>query len=73
MLGINTLRFKCVSVCLCVTEVESLGDGTTVVSVTFVLIIESVDSVCKGSADTQYMLIPKNFSKSPKQLTYKLL
>jgi len=31
-------------------------------------IIESVDSICRDSADTQY-----NFSKSPKQLTYKPL
>ena len=30
----------------------------------------SVDSICRGSADTQYM---PNFSKSPKQLTYKPL
>jgi len=36
-------------------------------------IIESVDSICRDSADTQYMLIQKNFSKSPKQLTYKTL
>jgi len=36
-------------------------------------IIESVDSICRDSADTQYMLIQTNFSKSPKQLTYKLL
>ena len=33
-------------------------------------IIESVDSLCRDSADTQYMLIQTNFSKSP---TYKLL
>jgi len=37
------------------------------------VIIESVDSICRDSADTQYMLIQTNFSKSPKQLTYKLL
>ena len=37
------------------------------------LIIESVDSICRDSADTQYMLIQTNFSKSPKQLTYKPL
>ena len=36
-------------------------------------IIESVDSICRDSADTQYMLIQTNFSKSPKQLTYKPL
>ena len=36
-------------------------------------IIESVDSICRDSADTQYMLIRTNFSKSPKQLTYKPL
>jgi len=36
-------------------------------------IIESVDSICRDSADTQYMLIQTNFSKSPKQLTYKTL
>jgi len=37
------------------------------------LIIESVDSICRDSADTQYMLIQTNSSKSPKQLTYKPL
>jgi len=38
------------------------------------LIIESADSICRDSADTQYMVIQTNFSKSPpKQLTYKLL
>jgi len=37
------------------------------------LIIESVDSICRDSADTQYMLIQTNVSKSPKQLTYKPL
>ena len=36
-----------------------------------VAIIESVDSICRDSADMQYMLIQTNFSKSPKQLTYK--
>ena len=36
-------------------------------------IIESVDSICRDSADTQYTLIQTNFSKSPKQLTYKPL
>jgi len=36
-------------------------------------VIESVDSICRDSADTQYMLIQTNFSKSPKQLTYKPL
>ena len=36
-------------------------------------IIESVDSICRNSADTQYMLIQTNFSKCPKQLTYKPL
>ena len=35
--------------------------------------IESVDSICRDSADTQYMLIQTNFSKSPNQLTYKPL
>ena len=34
-------------------------------------ISESVDSICRDSADTQYMLIQTNFSKSPKELTYK--
>jgi len=28
-------------------------------------IIESVDSICMDSADTQYMLLQTNFSKSP--------
>jgi len=36
-------------------------------------IIESVDSICRDSADTQYMLIQTNFSKSPKLLTCKPL
>ena len=36
-------------------------------------IIESVDSICRDSTDTQYMLIQTNFSKSPKRLTYKPL
>jgi len=36
-------------------------------------IIESVDSICRDSVDMQYMLIQTNFSKSPKQLTYKPL
>jgi len=36
-------------------------------------IIESVDCICRDSVDMQYMLIRKNFSKSPKQLTYKPL
>jgi len=35
--------------------------------------VESVDSICRDSTDTQYMLIQTNFSKSPKQLTYKPL
>jgi len=37
------------------------------------VVIESVDSICRdsASADTQYMLIQTNLSKSPKQLTYK--
>ena len=29
--------------------------------------------ICRDSTDTQYMLIQTNFSKSPKQLTYKPL
>ena len=33
------------------------------------LIIESTDSICRDSADMQYMLIQRNSSKSPKQLT----
>jgi len=37
------------------------------------VIIESVDSICRDNADTQDMLIQTNFSKSPKQLTYKPL
>jgi len=37
------------------------------------LIIESVDSICRDSTDTQYMLIQTNLSKSPKQLSYKPL
>jgi len=37
------------------------------------IIIESVDTICRDSTDTQYMLIQTNFSKSQKQLTYKPL
>jgi len=33
-------------------------------------IIELVDSICRDSADMQYMIIQTNFSKCPKQLTY---
>ena len=32
----------------------------------YVCISESVDFICRDSADTQYMLIQTNFSKSPK-------
>ena len=32
-----------------------------------ICIVESVDSICRDSAGTQYMLIQTNFSKSPKQ------
>jgi len=39
----------------------------------WLVIIKSVDSICRDSADTQYMLIQTNFPKSPKQLTYKPL
>jgi len=49
-----------------IDEAQSCGKGAN-------SIIESVDSICRDSADTQYMLIQSNFSKSPKQLTYKLL
>jgi len=54
---------------------EGKVQGVTIVvcDVTQKCIIESVDSVCRDSADTQYMLIQTNFSKSPKQLTYKPL
>jgi len=37
------------------------------------VVMESVDSICRDSADTQYMPIQTNFSKSPKHLTYKPL
>ena len=32
-----------------------------------------LESICRDSADTQYMLIQNKFLKSPKQLTYKSL
>ena len=35
--------------------------------------IESVDSICRDSADMQYNYANTNFSKSPKQLTHKPL
>ena len=35
-----------------------------------VAIIELVDSICRDSVDTQYILIQKHFSKSSKQRTY---
>jgi len=55
-----------------------LGSGFKNNSVLFprteFVIIESVDSICGDSVDTQLcMLIQTNFSKSPKQLTYKPL
>jgi len=31
-------------------------------------ITESVDSICRDSADTQYMIIQKNISKTKKQI-----
>ena len=34
---------------------------------------ESVDSVCRDTTYTQYMLIQKNLSKSQKRYTYKPL
>ena len=37
------------------------------------LITESVDSVCRDTTYTQYMLIQKNLSKSQKRYTYKPL
>ena len=36
-------------------------------------ITESVDSVCRDTTYTQYMLIQKNLSKSQKRYTYKPL
>ena len=36
-------------------------------------ITESVDSVCRDTTYTQYMLIQKNLSKSQKRYTYKAL
>ena len=40
---------------------------------TDIVITESVDSVCRDTTDTQYMLIQKNLSKSQKRYTYKPL
>ena len=37
------------------------------------LITESVDSVCRDTTYTQYMVIQKNLSKSQKRYTYKPL
>ena len=37
------------------------------------IITESVDSVCRDTTYTQYMLIQKNLSKSQKRYTYKPL
>ena len=37
------------------------------------LVTESVDSVCRDTTYTQYMLIQKNLSKSQKRYTYKPL
>jgi len=42
-------------------------------SIYIIPIVESVDSICRDSADTHYMLIQTNFTKSPKQVTYKPL
>ena len=68
--------------CMC-THHTHIGNGLglkflasvdRIIIASFMFIIESVDSICRDSADTQYiMLIQKNFSKSPKQLTYKPL
>ena len=33
------------------------------------IVIELVDSICKDTTDTQYMLIQKNLSKSQKRYT----
>ena len=55
---------RCVS-CHCANCTLSSKDNT--------VIIEWVDSICRDSADTQYMLIQTNFSESPKQLTYNPL
>ena len=37
----------------------------------YVVIIESVDSICRDTTYTQYMLIQKNLTKSQKRHTYK--
>jgi len=59
--------WSCLGSNTCLTTCASFSGGTRLI------LIESVDSICRDSADTQYMLIQTNFSKSPKQLTYKPL
>ena len=54
-------------------EVEDKGTKGERSAPWAVCVSESVDSICRDSADTQYMPIQTNLSKSPKQLTYKPL
>jgi len=51
----------------------SVSEAHALFYLALIIVIESVDSICRDSADTQYMLIQTNFSKSPKQLTFKPL
>ena len=39
----------------------------------YIYIIDSVESICRDTTYTQYMLIQKNLSKSQKRYTYKPL
>ena len=49
------------------------GSASTEMNVLGECITESVDSVCRDTTYTQYMLIQKNLSKSQKRYTYKPL
>ena len=49
------------------------NDETPIEMIELYIITESVDSVCRDTTYTQYMLIQKNLSKSQKRYTYKPL
>ena len=48
-----------------------MADCYNVLCHSHLCITESVDSVCRDTTYTQYMLIQKNLSKSQKRYTYK--
>jgi len=56
-----------------ITNKMDTHEQTSMNLLVWIIIMESVDSICRDSADTQYMPIQTNFSKSSKHLTYKPL